>query len=186
VRRSIVALIVVAVALALDINSDSQECHFVHPPPPPAASDFPTRPTDSQKHFVGPVIRAFRVQCWSAEPSAPKKCVGGTHATQKVTILFPINELVDPEHIDASFRQQGLTSFSAGGWFPLLKSDDLPPGFFVSFKGIRSSRSPKLSIRLRKAIPFQVRGRPEFESPQNSCMNRRWASATSMLLCGPL
>jgi hypothetical protein len=135
VRRTIVVIVVVAVATVFDINIHSQECHFVHPLPPPAASDFPSRPTDSQKRFVGPVIRAFQVQCWSAEPSAPQKCIGGTHGTQKVSILVPINELVDPKHIDTSFRQQVLTSFSTGGWSPVLKSEDLPPGLFVSFKG---------------------------------------------------
>ena len=114
----------------------SQDCHFVRPPPAPQAEDFPQPPKKANIRFRGPVIRAFKVQCWTAEPSEPSKCTGGVKGFQKVTIFVPTkNGPTDTREADTRFQQQELSSFSAGGATSILKSADIPPGIFVSFKG---------------------------------------------------
>jgi hypothetical protein len=123
------AVMVLSVSLAIH----SQECHYVHPPPPPEASDFPQPPSGAHVHFLGPVIRPFQVRCWYSEPSTPSKCVGGIHGTQKVTAFVPVN--ADKSHIDRTFRQTIISSFSAGGKTSDFRAENMPPGIFISFKG---------------------------------------------------
>jgi len=113
----------------------AQECHYVHPPEPPKASAFPQPPSDGKIKFVGPIIRQVSVTCWYAEPDAPTKCVGGVHGFQRVQVFLPTDAAAKPEAIDTSFHQQSPLPFSAGGATSEMKSDDLPGGIFVSFKG---------------------------------------------------
>lgn len=113
----------------------AQECHYVHPPAPPQASDFPQPPSDGHTRFSGPVIRQVNVQCWYAEPSEPSKCIGGAHGFQKVPAFLPTGEISDPALVDTAFRQKAPLPFSGGGATSDLKPDDLPAGVFVSFKG---------------------------------------------------
>jgi hypothetical protein len=117
-------------------HENVEQCNFVHPPPPPQPKDFPQPPDDHNVHFRGPVIRPFNVKCWTAEPSAPTKCVGGIEGLQKVTAFVPTSDRSgNPRQIDTSFRQQTLTSFSVGGSASYLKPADIPAGIFVSFRG---------------------------------------------------
>jgi hypothetical protein len=114
----------------------AQECHYVHPPlSPPDESAFPQPPSSDKIKFVGPIIRQVGVTCWYAEPDAPAKCVGGVHGFQKIVSFVPTEPTVRSASVDTSFRQKSLSSFSAGGATSELKSEDIPPGIFVSFKG---------------------------------------------------
>jgi hypothetical protein len=114
----------------------SQGPQYLHPPPQPQASDFPQPPSDGPTHWSGPVIRAANVKCWSAEPSAPSKFLGGEHGTQQITAFVGTSDPTSPPiQLDTSFHQTTLDSFSGGGKISDLKAQDLPPGIFVSLKG---------------------------------------------------
>jgi hypothetical protein len=107
---------------------------YVHPPSGIGPSDFSQPPTNAQSRWRGPTIRQFNVRCWSAEPWAPDKPVGGTSETQAVTVFLPIEE-IDGPHLDTTFRQTNLDDFAGGGFKSELRAEDIPAGIFVAFKG---------------------------------------------------
>jgi hypothetical protein len=135
-----------------------QECHFVHPPPVPQPEEFPQPPKDGGTHFRGPVIRAFNVRCWTAEPSEPSKCIGGVEGFQKVTAFAPTSDSKDTKEADTSFHQQTLSSFSAGGATSDLKPANIPPGIFVSLKG-----HPIFKVR---RVQYPIEMKENFVSPR--------------------
>jgi hypothetical protein len=112
-----------------------QECHFVHPPPAPKPEEFPQPPKVDGTHFRGPVIRSFNVQCWTAEPSDPSKCIGGVDGLQKVSVFVPTSYSPNTTQADPAFHQENVSSFSGGGLHSGLLPGDIPPGIFVSFNG---------------------------------------------------
>ena len=145
---TICAMTIVCAAASLR----AQECNYVHPPAQPQASDFPQPPNAPDTHFRGPIIRPINAQCWYAEPSTPAKCIGGIHGVQKVTALVPIDD-IDLAHLDTNFRQKTLASFSGGGKTSALKADELPAGFFVSFKGHPVYSVTKVQYPVKGMVP---------------------------------
>jgi len=57
-----------------------------------------------QRQWRGPIIRDVNVQCWSADPAALSKPVGGTHGIRALTVSIPIEDLIDQGHLDRNFQ----------------------------------------------------------------------------------
>jgi hypothetical protein len=157
--ENIGGILVCVVGLLWPIGAlHSQVPQFVHPPQPPAASDFAQPPENAKTHWRGPAIGGFNVRCWSAEPSEPTQFVGGVHGIQNVTAFVSTSELMDSGGLDTSFRQTTLASFSGGGMASEVNPRDLPAGFFMSFKGhpafkVKEVKYPASSLELPRMTP---------------------------------
>ena len=136
-REQRIRILAISVALLLlsGLRTLQVQAQYVHPPGPPSVSDFPQPPSDDHMHWRGPVIRQIGVQCWSAEPSTPSQFSGGVHGVQTIRTFVRTGDSADAAHVDTTYRQKIVTSFSGGGAKSDLKADDIPPGIFISFKG---------------------------------------------------
>jgi len=130
-----ISMCVTVLFLIPEILSSQDVCNYVHPPEPPKASDFIQPPADGKLKFVGPMIRQVQVACWHAEPNDSTKCIGGVHGFQRVQSFLPTDVMVRSESVNTDYRQGSTSWFSAGGAKSEIKSEDLPPGIFFSFKG---------------------------------------------------
>ncbi len=141
-----------------DFPTTAAQQGFVHPSPPPTASNFRQPPPRGQGQWLGPRIRRFPVQCWHAEPSTPNKPVGGTNETQNVSVFIPF-EQHEVMQTDRTFRQTEIGNFSAGGASAAMKPEDVPAGMFASFVGHPVFQITKIEYPIEGQDP-PILGRP--------------------------